>query len=120
MKSSSTIIGTALVILAFVLGSLFIVLPAIIPSFDEIPLMKGFLQTTLCQGDTLATSESSFSTPTSTTRSVTLSCVNSEGETYNVTSRALVFGVAAYLIPFFPGLYLLVSKRQAQHGVNQK
>jgi hypothetical protein len=111
MKSPLVIIGTILIIAAFVVMGLFIVGPAIAPSLDDVPLMKSVLQSVLCKGSEKLTADySTYSTrPGNTTRSVEMGCVNNENQAREVSGQAILYGVVGYLIPFLLGLFMVIS-----------
>ncbi len=122
MKLPLTLIGSLLMVLAFVILGTFIIAPAVIAPLDNAPVLKNFLQGVLChQGETLTASYSEYDTPTSTTRSNDMECVDSEGQQRDVNGSIIGIGLVGYLVPFLGGLFLTITgswqRRQRMMGI---
>ena len=106
MRRFFLILGIALMVFAFVILGLFIIAPAVF-KMDDAPLLKNIVQTLACQpGETLSASYSTYDTPTSSTRSTDLSCVNSEKQSRDVSGQLIGIGAVGYLVPFLVGLFM--------------
>ncbi len=107
MRRVIVILGVVLMVLAFVILTLFIIAPAVISPLDNAPFLKGILQTMLCQpNERLTASYSTYNTPTSSTRSTDLTCVDSRGNEREVSGQIIGIGMVGYLVPFLSGLFM--------------
>ena len=107
MKKLLVIVGVLLMVLAFVILGTFIIAPAVIAPLDNAPLLKNFLQGVLCKpGETLTVAYSTYDTPTSTTRSNDMNCVDKTGQPRDVNGQIIGIGLVGYLVPFLGGLFM--------------
>lgn len=106
MRRMIGIFGIGLMVFAFVVLTIFIVAPAAIGSLDDAPLLKNIMQSLMCRSDEVLTAKySTYSTPTSTTRSTDLKCVDREQNARDVSQQLIGIGAIGYLVPFLVGLF---------------
>ncbi len=103
------IIGIILIIISFAIMSVFIIIPAIVPSLDAVPPIRDAFQTMFCaQNEKINASYYTFSRPGETSRSVTFACVNSEGQERDISGQPILIGIVGYLILFLIGLVMTI------------
>ncbi len=108
MRRAFVILGVVLMVVAFVILFLFIIGPSMF-TIEDAPLLKNVLQTLACQpGENLTASYSTYDTPTSTTRSTDLSCVDSGGNARDVSGNLIGIGAVGYFVPFLVGLFMTI------------
>jgi hypothetical protein len=106
MRRFFLIFGIVLMVFAFVILGLFIIAPAVF-TMDDAPLLKSIMQTLTCNpNETLTASYSTYDTPTSSTRSTDLSCVDNEKHARDVSGQLIGVGAVGYLVPFLVGLFM--------------
>ncbi|MBA3869086.1 MAG: SHOCT domain-containing protein [Anaerolineae bacterium] len=106
MRRFFMILGIILMVFAFVILTVFIILPSVV-TLDDTPFLKNIMQSVACQpGEKLTASYSTYDTPTSTTRSTYMSCVNSEGQERDASQQLIGIGAVGYLGPFLVGLFM--------------
>src|SRR5215468_7734317 len=109
MKNLVVIIGVVLLLFAFAVMAVFIVIPAVLPSVSDVPFIHDTLQTLLCtDGETLTDHHSTYTSPGRTVTTMTMSCVNNEKQTRDVTGQGILYGIVGYLVPFLTGLFLVI------------
>jgi hypothetical protein len=114
MTSLRVLIGVLLLLLSFLIMGVFVVLPAVSPTLDDVPFVKTVLQGILCKPDeTLGSDYSSYNTPTSSTRSASLNCTNRERRERDVSGQAVLYGMIGYLATFLPALLLMITGAQS-------
>ncbi len=120
MRRLLVIFGIALMVFAFVILTLFIIAPAVVGSLDDAPFLKGIIQTAVCRSNEVLTAGySTYDTPTSTTRSVDMACVDAAQNGRDVSQQIIQIGMFGYLGPFLIGLFMSLlarpgNKKQAQ------
>lgn len=120
MRRFFIVIGALLIVISVVFMLTFIVLPAVIPSFDSLPPLKSTFQALFCKpGETLVDSRSTYRpSPGTTVTSVNLACVNAEKQARDISSAPIPVGAVGYLVPFLVGLFTLMlainSKKSAR------
>jgi len=103
------IIGIILIIISFAIMSVFIIIPAIAPSLDDIAPIRDLFQTMFCaQHEKISADYDVYTRPGEYDRSMTLSCVNSENQQRDVSGQPILYGIVGYLIPFLVGLVLTI------------
>lgn len=106
MRRFFMILGIVLMVFAFAVLTIFIILPSVV-NFDDTPFLKNIMQSVACQpGEKVTASYSTYDTPTSSTRSTYLSCVNSEGQERDASQQIISIGAVGYLVPFLVGLFM--------------
>jgi hypothetical protein len=114
MASVRVLIGVLLLLLSLSIMGLFVILPAVSPTLDDVPFVKSILQGVLCKpGETLTSDYSTFNTPTSTTRSAKFYCTDRERQERDVTGQAILYGIIGYLATFLPALLLMITGAQS-------
>ena len=112
MRRFIVIFGVALMVFAFVILTLFIIAPSVVSSLDDAPLLKSIMQTAVCRPNEVLTAHySTYNTPTSTTRSLDTSCVDSEHNARDVSQQIIQIGAIGYLGPFLIGLFMAMLGR---------
>src|SRR5260370_7609103 len=112
MRRLIVIFGIALMVFAFVILTLFIIAPAVVSSLDDAPLLRNIMQIAVCKPNEVLTAHySTYSTPTSTTRSTDMSCVDSEHNARDVSQQIIGIGAIGYLGPFLIGLFMALLGR---------
>ncbi|HLY24760.1 MAG TPA: SHOCT domain-containing protein [Aggregatilineales bacterium] len=107
MNRVMVMVGAVLMVIAFLILGVFVIAPAVFSPLDSAPLLKNVLQSVICkQGEALTASYSEYDTPTSTTRSTDLTCVNNEKQGRDVSGAVIGIGLVGYLVPFLGGLFL--------------
>lgn len=111
--------GIVLMVVAFAILGFFIVIPAVVPSVDDTPWLHGPYQALFCHGDeTLGSDSETFNPrPGETDTTLTLSCVDSQGNARDVSGNVIKIGMIGYLAPFLIGLFMWTTgnnrKKQA-------
>ncbi len=105
-----TILGTILMILAFVVMFGFIIIPAVVPSFSDAPIIHDMFQTLFCKpGETIADAHATYNPePGKTVTTVSLSCVNNENQAREIDSAPIIVGTVGFLVPFLIGLFMVI------------
>ena len=112
MRRWIVIFGIALMVFAFVILTLFIIAPAVVSSLDDAPLLRNIMQIAVCRpNEVLTAAYSTYSTPTSTTRTTDMSCVDSEHNARDVSQQIIGIGAIGYLGPFLIGLFMALLGR---------
>lgn len=112
MRRILVIIGIGLMVFAFVIMTLFIIAPAVVGSLDDAPLLRNIMQLAVCRSNEVLTAKySTYSTPTSTTRTTDMSCVDSEHNARDVSQEIIGIGAVGYLVPFLVGLFMALLAR---------
>ncbi len=112
MRRLIVIVGIALMVFAFVILTLFIIAPAVVSSLDDAPLLKSIMQIAVCRpNEVLTAGYSTYNTPTSTSRSIHLNCVDSEHNARAVSEQIIQIGAIGYLGPFLVGLFMALLGR---------
>ncbi len=112
MRRWIVIVGIALMVFAFVILTLFIIAPSVVSSLDDAPLLKNIMQIAVCKpNEVLTAAYSTYDTPTSTTRSLDTSCVDSEHNARDVSQQIIGIGAVGYLGPFLIGLFMAMLGR---------
>ncbi len=111
-----TRVGIALMVIAFAILGYFIVIPAVMPSVQDTPWLHGPYQALFCHsGETLGSdSETYHPRPGETDTTLTLSCVDAQGNARDVSGSVIAVGMIGYLAPFLIGLFMWTT------GNNQK
>jgi hypothetical protein len=108
--------GVFLMVFAFVVLFTFIVLPAVISSFDSVPPLKAVYEVMFCKpGETLQDSRTTYRpSPGTTVTTVQVVCVDNEGIGRDISNDAISVGVFGYLVPFLVGLFtaLIAGSRE--------
>jgi putative oligomerization/nucleic acid binding protein len=101
-------LGVFLMVFAFAVLFTFIILPAVIPSFDSVPPLKATYQLLFCKaGETLRDSRTTYNpSPGTTVTTVDVSCVDNEGKEHDISGDAISVGAVGYLVPFLVGLFM--------------
>ncbi len=115
MRRFFVFFGIALVVFAFAVLTLFIILPAVV-TLDDAPLLKSVMQLVACKPNEVLTGDySTYETPTSSTRSTDLSCVDDEHQARDVNGLLIGIGAVGYVVPFLVGLFMaLLAGSQTQ------
>ena len=114
MASVRVILGVLLLLVALSIMGMFVILPAVSPTLDDVPFVKSVLQGVLCKpSETLGSDYSSYNTPTSSTRSASFHCTDRERQERDVTGQALLYGIVGYLATFVPALLLMITGAQS-------
>ncbi|MEO8396513.1 MAG: SHOCT domain-containing protein [Chloroflexota bacterium] len=93
-------------VFAFVILTIFIILPSVV-TLDDTPLLKNLIQIVACKPNEMLTADySTYDTPTSSTRSTDLSCVDNENQARDVSQQLIGIGAVGYLGPFLIGLFM--------------
>ncbi|MHB8628195.1 MAG: SHOCT domain-containing protein [Aggregatilineales bacterium] len=107
MRRLLVIFGVALMVFAFVILTIFIIAPAVFMPLDNAPLLKDILQIAVCNSNEVLTADySTYDTPTSTTVSVGMNCVDSQQNARDVSQQLIQIGAIGYLGPFLIGLFM--------------
>jgi hypothetical protein len=111
------LIGGLLIPIAVIGLMLFVVLPSVI-DIATVPALSNVLQTTLCEkGETLSTVRHvGPSYDGGTSYSATYYCTNNDEVRRDVTGRATMIGVAAFVIPFLIGLFMIIGGSMGMAG----
>ena len=78
---------------------------------DSVPCMTPILQSLLCEGgETVNVERHSYSRrPGETSYSATYFCTNNEEVQRDVTGRAIMIGIAVFVVPFLIGLFMIIG-----------
>ena len=122
MRRSFKILGIALMIIAFVFMFTFIIIPAVIPSFDALPPLKATYQVLFCKADeTLAEKRTLYRpSPGTTVTTIDLGCTNRTGQSRDIGQEPIAVGAGGYFATFLPGLFIFMaasSKRKQPYNV---
>ncbi len=106
-------LGAALMIIAFVILTIFIIAPAIIMPLDNAPLLKGIMQIAVCgSNETLTAGYSTYETPGTTSTSIEYNCVDKQQNARDVGDRIIEVGGIGYLVLFLTGLFTFLFGMQ--------
>ncbi len=108
MRRYFKILGIALMIIAFVFMFTFIIIPAVIPSFDALPPLKATYQVLFCKA------------PGTTVTTIDLGCTNRTGQSRDIGQEPIAVGAGGYFATFLPGLFIFMaasSKRKQPYNV---
>src|SRR5260221_2261825 len=112
MRRLIVIFGVALMVCAFVILTIFIIAPSVVSSLDDAPLLKSIMQIAICRSNEVLTADySTYNTPTSTTRTTDLHCVDREQHARDVSQQIIQIGAIGYLGPFLIGLFMALLGR---------
>src|SRR5258708_8899760 len=122
MRRFFKVLGILLMIIAFVFMFTFIIVPAVIPSFDSLPPLKATYQVLFCNpGETLAEARSTVRpSPGTTVTTYDLGCTNRAGKSRDIGQAPIAVGAGGYFATFLPGLFILMaasSKRKQPYNV---
>ena len=110
MRRPIAIFGAVLMVIAFVILTIFIIAPAIIMPLDNAPLLKGIIQMAVCNpNETLTTSYSTFEIPGESSTSIEYTCVDGQENTRDVSQQIIVAGGVGYVVLFLIGLFTFLS-----------
>src|SRR5258707_2712185 len=103
MRRSFKILGIALMIIAFVFMFTFIIIPAVIPSFDALPPLKATYQVLFCKADeTLAEKRTLYRpSPGTTVTTIDLGCTNRTGQSRDIGQQPIASGVEGCISSVF-------------------
>src|SRR5258708_34754794 len=103
MRRLIVITGIALMVFAFVILTIFIIASSVV-TLDDAPLLKSIMQSVVCRPNEVLTAHySTYDTPTSTTRSTDLKCVDGEQNARDASQQIIQIGAIGYLGPFLIG-----------------
>ena len=110
MKSVLIILGTILIIVGSAAMLLFIIVPAVVPPFNDAPFLRDTFQTMFCKpGETLKDAHQTYRPePGRTVTTVSLSCVNNENQITEVDEKPLIYGTVGFIVPFLVGLFMVL------------
>ncbi len=107
-------LGCLLIILSIIGLFLLIVIP-VLPFAEDNQTIDNLLTWLICQpGETIQRHQYATYRPGETSYSMTVDCVNNEGQTYDATGRWMLIGMGAFLAPFLLGLFGFIA------GVQQR
>src|SRR5260221_14138312 len=97
MRRSFKILGIALMIIAFVFMFTFIIIPAVIPSFDALSPLKATYQVLFCKADETLAEKRTLYRPSSGTTGTTidLGCTNRTGQARDLGQEPIAVGAGA-------------------------
>ena len=118
MRRFFIIFGIVLMVFAFVILGLFIIAPAVF-TMDDAPFLKNIMQRVACEpGEELTARYSTYSTPGTTSRNTSLSCVDKEGTRRDASGQIIGIGAVGYLGPFLIGLFMALLAGAATKQTN--
>ncbi len=118
MRRVIAIFGAVLMVIAFIILTIFIIAPAAIMPLDNAPLLKGILQTAICQpNEELIAGYSTFSIPGETSTNIEFNCVDSQHNARDVSQQFIQIGGIGYIVLFLIGLFTFLS---AMRGSDQR
>lgn len=122
MKPAPRWIGVFLIAFAFAVMLFFIIIPAVLPSFDDAPLIKNTFRVLFCKpGETLLDEHATYRpSPGTTETTVSLSCVDNEGQSRDVGSAPILVGIVGYLVPFLSGLLILTVRSNRNRNADRQ
>jgi hypothetical protein len=111
MRSLLVIVGTILIIAGSAAMIFLIIVPAVLPSFNDAPIMRSAFQTMFCKpGETLTDSHATYRPePGKTVSTVSLGCINNENQVTEITEKLIVFGTVGFIVPFLVGLFMVIT-----------
>ena len=113
MRRFIGIFGIALMIIAFVILTIFIIAPSIV-SLDDAPLLRGMMQMAVCRSDEVLTAGySTYRTPGTSTTSINYHCVDGQQNARDVNQQIVQIGAFGYLVPFLIGLFTFLLNRSS-------
>jgi len=111
MRRFIGIFGIALMVIAFVILTIFIIAPSMV-SLDNAPLLRGMMQIAVCRSDEVLTAGySTYRTPGTSTTSIHYHCVDGQQNARDVNQQIVQIGALGYLGPFLIGLFTFLLTR---------
>jgi hypothetical protein len=117
MRGCGCLIGMLLIPVAVVMLMVFVVLPSVM-DIKSIPPLNNLLQTVLCEKGEILDTEQHVgpSDEGGTSYSATYSCMNSREVERDVTGRAVMLGIATFVVPLLVGLFLIIGTSVGMAG----
>src|SRR5258708_28722072 len=111
MRRFFKVLGILLLTMSAVFMITFIILPAVIPSFDSLPPLKATFQALFCKPDEKfqEARQTYRPSPGTTVTSIDYACVNRTGQQRDIAQAPIAVGAGGYFVTFLPGLFILMA-----------